>query len=160
MSEKLNEAAYRSPNISLEFGDTFKTNTVEVLEKLPGFWLAEDTEYSIDDINHEDGTCDVSWYNKHEHGWYSLNDYVGDITLEDMNEQCNMPGAIVEYNDEPLPWDVSFNGGWFADEPPEEPSEPLEEGVTLTEVYRGVDPTDIKKLVFIYVLQNGYSRAT
>ena len=82
-----------------------------------------------------------------------MNDEVGTITIDEMNQQCNIPGNILFYNGDKIAQENQMKGGWFT-------GESLEESTDLSEGYRGVDPTAVKQVVLFYVLENGYIRGS
>ena len=100
-SNTVTERVYTGPNLKLHEGDTFKTNTDEMVFKIPGIWLAGNTKFTVDQI-YDDGTCDVSYYEE-EYDWMgNLTSDVPDLTLSELEDQINIPGCIVEFNGQPI----------------------------------------------------------
>lgn len=97
-----------SIRLKLEEGDRFTTNKSDVIMKLNQagafFWLGDYTKYEITKITLQDGTllCCGNYWSLDEDDdhvqWAGSWDESDNITLEDMEGQINIPGAILEFN--------------------------------------------------------------
>ena len=113
------------------------------------FWLAEYTRYEITEIlENEEGVtvCCGNYYSIDEDDettyWKGSWDEDDNITLSDMEQQINIPGAILEFNGLPV---ENKHLGFFS------------ENLNLTESY-DVPHDTIKRVVIKYVKENGYIR--